>query len=134
MMEGQIPRLIDREALRSRQARAARLGPATFLLDRVAEDMHERLGAVLRDFKDVVDVWTPGDIFQEAQPKPFDALHRIGMFDAADEALRLAPASLDLVVSALALQFANDLPGVFAQIRRALRPDGLFLAALLGGE
>ena len=42
--------------------------------------------------------------------------------------------SLDLVVSALALQFVNDLPGTLIQIRRALKPDGLFLAALLGGE
>ena len=47
---------------------------------------------------------------------------------------RFADAALDLVVSALALQFVNDLPGVLVQIRRALKPDGLFLAALLGGE
>ena len=45
-----------------------------------------------------------------------------------------AAASLDLAVSALALQFVNDLPGVLAQIRTALRPDGLFLAAFVGGE
>ncbi len=51
-----------------------------------------------------------------------------------DEALRLPPESLDLALSALALQFANDLPGVLAQIRRALKPDGLFLAALPGGD
>ena len=43
-------------------------------------------------------------------------------------------ASLDLVVSALALQFVNDLPGTLIQIRRALKPDGLLLAALIGGE
>ena len=40
----------------------------------------------------------------------------------------------DLVVSALALQFVNDLPGTLVQIRRTLKPDGLFLAALIGGE
>ena len=56
------------------------------------------------------------------------------MFDRDDETLPLAPESLDLALSALALHFANDLPGVLAQIRRALRPDGLFLAALLGGD
>src|SRR6202012_1571489 len=39
-----------------------------------------------------------------------------------------------LVISALALQFVNDLPGALVQIRRALKPDGLFLAVLLGGE
>ena len=44
------------------------------------------------------------------------------------------PISLDLVVSALALQSVNDLPGALVQIRRALKPDGLFLAAVLGGE
>jgi SAM-dependent methyltransferase len=56
-------------------------------------------------------------------------------FVAADEeVLPLADASLDLAVSALALQWVNDLPGTLAQIRRALRPDGLFLAALLGGD
>src|SRR5262245_30146494 len=127
MNEGKVPRLIDREALRARQARAARLGPVTFLLDRVAEDMRERLGAVLRDFRDVADIWTPGDVLRGAEPKRFDTLRHIGMFDTEDEALRLAPESLDLVLSALALHFANDLPGVLAQIRRALRPDGLFL-------
>ncbi len=46
----------------------------------------------------------------------------------------MQPGSLDLVVSALAFQFVNDLPGVLAQIRRALRPDGLLLAAMLGGD
>jgi SAM-dependent methyltransferase len=53
---------------------------------------------------------------------------------ADEEALPFRDASLDLVVSALALQFVNDLPGTLIQIRRALRPDGLFLAAMIGGD
>ncbi|HVU40031.1 MAG TPA: methyltransferase domain-containing protein, partial [Xanthobacteraceae bacterium] len=53
---------------------------------------------------------------------------------ADEEALPFRDASLDLAVSALALQFVNDLPGALIQIRRALKPDGLFLAALVGGE
>ena len=53
---------------------------------------------------------------------------------ADEEALPFGNETLDLVVSALALQWVNDLPGTFAQIRRALKPDGLFLAALIGGE
>jgi SAM-dependent methyltransferase len=53
---------------------------------------------------------------------------------ADEEALPFGDATLDLVVSVLALQFVNDLPGTLVQIRRALQPDGLFLAALLGGE
>jgi SAM-dependent methyltransferase len=53
---------------------------------------------------------------------------------ADEEALPFCDAAFDLVVSALALQFVNDLPGVLVQIRHALKPDGLFLAALIGGE
>jgi len=59
---------------------------------------------------------------------------RIGLQDSQKEALPFAPESLDLVVSALAFQFVNDLPGVLAQIRRSLRPDGLLLAAMIGGD
>ena len=51
-----------------------------------------------------------------------------------EEALPFADGSLDLVVSALALQFVNDLPGTLIQIRRALKADGLLLAALIGGD
>ena len=53
---------------------------------------------------------------------------------ADEEALPFRDASLDLVVSVLALQFVNDLPGTLIQIRRALKPDGLLLAALAGGD
>ena len=53
---------------------------------------------------------------------------------ADEEALPFRAASLGLVVSALALHFVNDLPGTLIQIRRALKPDGLFLAAMLGGD
>jgi SAM-dependent methyltransferase len=53
---------------------------------------------------------------------------------ADEELLPFGDGSLDLVVSALALQFVNDLPGTLVQIRRALKPDGLLLAALIGGD
>ena len=53
---------------------------------------------------------------------------------ADEEALPFANGSLDLIVSALALQFVNDLPGTLIQVRRALKPDGLLLAALVGGD
>ena len=56
------------------------------------------------------------------------------MVAADEEALPFRDASLDLVVSALSLQFVNDLPGTLVQIRRALKPDGLFMAALVGGD
>ena len=55
------PPLFDRALLPARLQRAQRLGTATFLLDRTAEDMADRLNAVLRDFKSVAEVGTPGD-------------------------------------------------------------------------
>jgi SAM-dependent methyltransferase len=58
----------------------------------------------------------------------------VDLSDNESDGLALAPESLDLAVSALAFQFVNDLPGVLAQIRRALKPDGLLLAAMIGGD
>jgi SAM-dependent methyltransferase len=126
------PKLFDRGLLLTRQRRAQRLGPAAFLLDRVAEDMEERLRAVLREFADAADIWTPGEGLREAARDRFKSIARIAPGDS--ETLPLQPESLDLAVSALAFQFVNDLPGVLAQIRRALKPDGLLLAAMIGGD
>jgi SAM-dependent methyltransferase len=128
------PVLFDRALLRARQLRALRFGPATFLLDRVADDMAERLHAVLREFKNAADVGTPGDQVGDALAGRVDQLARVDLPDVESEPLPLQPGSLDLAVSALAFQFVNDLPGVLAQIRRALKPDGLLLAAMLGGD
>ncbi len=152
------PVIFDRICHRAHRSRAAALGPSTFLIDRVAEDLCDRLAAVLRRFEFALDVGTPTD----AVRRVLAASGKVGTIIAADalagtaafrhlsdsrgkgeaqlciaadeEALPLRDASLDLVVSALALQFVNDLPGALIQIRRALRPDGLFLAALAGGE
>jgi SAM-dependent methyltransferase len=128
------PILFDRVLLRMRQSRALRVGPATFLLDRVAEDMEERLRAVLRDFADAADIWTPGEVLRKPSCDRFKSVIRIGLDDSEQETLPFRPESLDLVVSGLAFQFVNDLPGVLAQIRRALKPDGLLLAAMIGGD
>ena len=146
MAEGPIaqsPMLFDRALLRRRRRRAAVLGPATFLLDRVAEDLADRLAAVLRRFDLAVDLGTPGEAVRTTLARlgsigaivAADALLRSPPFVAADEeALPFRDGALDLLVSALALHHVNDLPGVLVQIRRALKPDGLFVAALLGGE
>jgi SAM-dependent methyltransferase len=128
------PVLFDRALLRARQSRALECGPATFLLDRVAEDMAERLSAVLREFKNAADVGTPNDQVRNALHERIGQLARIDLPDRESEPLPLQPDSLDLVVSGLAFQFVNDLPGVLAQIRRVLKPDGLLLAAMVGGE
>lgn len=143
--------IFDRALLRTRRKRAAALGPAAFLLDRVAEDLAERLGVVMRRFELAADIGTP----TEAVRKALTRLGSVGAVVAVDampearvpgkgkiadlivadeEALPFREASLDLAVSALALQFVNDLPGTLVQIRRTLKPDGLFLAALVGGE
>jgi SAM-dependent methyltransferase len=128
------PVLFDRALLRVRQSRASGLDSATFLLDRVAEDMAERLHAVLREFKSAADLDTPGAQVCNALTGRVDQLARIDLPDLESEPLPFAAESLDLVVSALAFQFVNDLPGVLAQIRRALKPDGLLLAAMIGGD
>jgi SAM-dependent methyltransferase len=138
------PVIFDRALIRARRSRAAVLGPATFLLDRVADEFADRLAAVMRRFDLAADVGTPTDAVRGALKKLGSIGTIIGSstelgdkqkFIAADEeALPFRDASLDLVVSGLALQFVNDLPGVLVQIRRALKPDGLLLAALLGGE
>lgn len=136
--------IFDRSLLRVRQRRARLQKPATFLLDRVATDLGERLSAVLRRFDVAVDLGTPTDAVRRvlatsgnvgttitAGLRDDESITRVA---ADEEALPFADGSLDLVVSALTLQFVNDLPGVLIQIRRALKPDGLFLAALAGGD
>jgi SAM-dependent methyltransferase len=128
------PKLFDRALLRARQNRARRGGPATFLLDRVTEDIEERLHAVLREFADVAEIWTPGTVLRTPSRDRFKSVTQISPDDSERETLPFQPQSLDLVVSGLAFQFVNDLPGVLAQIRRALRPDGLLLAAMIGGD
>jgi SAM-dependent methyltransferase len=135
--------IFDRLLLRARQRRALALGASTFLIDRVAADLAERLATVLRRFELALDLGTPGGAVRSVLATSdkvgtviaTDALVHDGLTVAADEeALPFGDAAFDLVVSALALQFVNDLPGTLVQIRRALKPDGLFLAALLGGD
>ncbi len=141
------PKIFDRRLLRARQRRARALGSATFLLEHAATELGERLSAVLRQFDIAVDLGASSDAVQHA----LTASGKIGTIVAAaagaaalensvlrvvsdEEALPFADTSLDLVVSVLALQFVNDLPGTLIQIRRSLKPDGLFMAALIGGE
>ena len=137
------PLVFDRMLLRERRRRARALGPETFLIDQFAVELAERLDVVLRDFPLAVDLGTPTDAVRRALAGKknvgtclsVDSLPREGLDVVADEeALPFREGSLDLVVSALALQFVNDLPGTLVQIRRALKADGLFLAALLGGH
>jgi len=173
------PLIFDRLLLRARRQRGLRLGPETFLLDQVADELANRLRLVLRRFGVAVDLGTPTDAVRTAllrggaigtmialdpmigplPPVPRvprrvgegeategsngrvrergsgDHVATVALHVVADEeALPFADSTLDLVVSGLSLQAVNDLPGVLVQVRRALKPDGLFLAALLGGD
>jgi SAM-dependent methyltransferase len=145
-MTGSAPLVFDRALGRRRLARAQAGGYAGFLLDHAAADLAERLQPVMRSFSLGLDLATPGPavaamlvgsgrverILRLAPasevPSPPVALVR-----GDEEALPFAPESFDLIVSCLALQGVNDLPGALIQARRALKPDGLFMACLLGG-
>jgi SAM-dependent methyltransferase len=140
------PRLFDRALLRARRRRAAIGSTENFLLERAAKDLAERLSTVTRRFSFALDLGTPGEALRESlqenvaeivacEPLAHLRTHTLGPRVAADEELLpLADGTFDVIVSALALHWANDLPGTLVQVRRALKPDGLFLAVLVGGE
>ncbi|WP_439573945.1 methyltransferase domain-containing protein [Phreatobacter sp.] len=147
MRQMTTPRHFDTLLTGARRLRAFRQGPADFLLRSVAEDLADRLSLVQRSFRQVAEIATPSDALREVLearglPRPvaceslpaLAASRRAPVVVAPVEALPFAAGSLDLIVSALGLQLVDDLPGLFAQVRRALKPDGLFLAALLGGD
>jgi SAM-dependent methyltransferase len=140
--------IFDRRLLMARRNRVAAGASAhDFLLARVADDLCERLSAVRRQFPIALNLGAyhglvgrslrrlPGiSLVIDMEP----ARRLLAQCDgprvqADEEALPFAAESLDLVVSGLALHLVNDLPGVLIQVRRALKPDGLLLAALLGG-
>lgn len=142
------PHIFDRQLLRRRRERAAAGAAAhDFLLDAVAADLIERLGVIRRTFPVVLNLGAhhgllgrrlralPGvELVIDADASPALLAQCDGPRVRADEeALAVKEGAFDLVASALALQFVNDLPGTLIQARRALKPDGLLLAALLGG-
>lgn len=141
------PQHFDQELIGRRRLRAAAGTPADFLMRRVAEDIADRLALVKRSFEAVADIASPTDALRQElaarglpMPLATEAVEAIARRRAgpcavaSPDALPFRNESLDLAVSALGLQLVDDLPGLFAQVRRALKPDGLFLAALLGGE
>ena len=141
--------IFDRALIDARRRRALRrpTAGADFLLRAAADDLIERLPAVKRRFALAVDLATPLPLLADRLAATGD-IERIVRLDRLSETLDgerpavvgdlellpFAAESLDLVVSALALQWVSDLPGALAQIRRALRPDGLMLVNLLGGD
>ena len=136
------PEIFDSRRRAAKLARGEKaFAAADFLHVRAAENAVNSLEVILRDFPDAVDL--------SARPGPFAGLladsaaaGRVGPVHVpGDTAARAAPGaapldladqSQDLIVSLMSLHWANDLPGALAQIRRALRPDGLFVGALAG--
>jgi len=144
-----VPVVFNQQLLHKRLARAARSeGVDNFLMQRVAEDIASRISLIKRDFQlcalfgEHSDYMAPalealpnlgrvisiGRIDASAPPK------RPGHIIGTEELLPLANESLNLAISPLTLQFANDLPGALIQIKRSLKPDGVFIAAFLGGD
>lgn len=135
------PLVFDRGLYRRRLTRAAAGDYPDFLLARAAEDLDDRLGAVLRRFERGADLGTPLPLAGTVLGAKAETLWRMAESAGAGadlvgdlERLPLAPESIDLAASLLALHAVNDLPGALIQIRRALKPDGLFIGCLLGGR
>lgn len=136
------PRIFDAIRRQARLVRStARFPQADFLHARAAANAAESLEAILRDFPVAVDLSAHPGVFDTAV-RSSDAAGRVGPVQTpvslaqraapGADALPLADASTDLIVSLLTLHWANDLPGALAQIRRALKPDGLFIGTLFG--
>jgi SAM-dependent methyltransferase len=133
------PRIFDSQAYRRARERAARLDGDIFLAQDVAGHVAERLGAINRHFMRGLDLHSRVALFPTLQPFA-DSWVRTGFaWDRSsvittEEALPFAEGSFDLVTSILSLHTVNDLPGALVQIRRVLKPDGVFIAGLFGGE
>lgn len=133
--------IFDRKQIARQRARSARHnGDADFLFQWSMNQIEDRLSVVRRTFPTCIQIGARGANIQKA---PF-GIERIFKTDITgslspsviceDDFFPFANNSLDLVVSALSLHTVNDLPGALLQIRRSLKPDGLFAAAILGGE
>ncbi|HEY8950337.1 MAG TPA: methyltransferase domain-containing protein [Rhizomicrobium sp.] len=122
-----IPRIFDRKARAQRKARAGE----SFLIAEAASGVADRVGAATREFHQALEVGSADAAFDVMKPL---AEHWTRASFSENEILDLPQHSFDLAVSVLSLHAVNDLPGALIQIRRALKPDGLFVAALFAGD
>ncbi len=129
--------LFDRKLLRERQRRAEKSGAEKFLLERACEELSERLSAINRKFSRATLIETPDatvlkqKLLAAGQIENIDLLH---IDDRSEMIGGTQDPHYDLAISLLSMQWLNDLPGVLAQIKRLLKPDGLFIAAMIGGD
>lgn len=139
--------IINRQILMTRRAQKRVCGKAAlndnqFLLQNAEADLIDRLGLTTRQFNTAVHIGGYNASFMRQ-------IHKLNIAEnyfnieaagtntdiiADDEILPLKVQSVNLITSSLSLQFVNDLPGLFAQIKNALKPDGLFAANLIGGD
>ena len=138
--------IIDKAALYRNRERASKIAKADadFLVRYAAEDLALRLSTITKPLTKIADLNNAGSaIFDVLQTSGSDtdviqtkspAFATSNAIVCEDDIVPFANASFDLIVSALNLQFVDDLPGTLIQIRRALRPDGLFLGMVMGGS
>lgn len=129
------PTLFDYARKSAVDARARSIGAkdADFLIRRVMEDLQGRLQATNRDFPKALDLFSPSaDITCAIQSGGKIASISALAPDKTRDNLGLEPQSLELIISVFGIHWLNDLPGALAQIKGALRPDGLFLGVLPG--
>lgn len=126
-----VPRIFDRKARALRRDRAAKIPGQSFLILEAAAGVAERAGAANRRFHNALELGSDDAAFEVMKPLA-ETWSRAAFSES--EILDLSLQSFDLAVSVLALHAVNDLPGALIQIRRALKPDGLFVAALFAGD
>jgi SAM-dependent methyltransferase len=142
-MTDTAPMIFDRANYRARRRRAAKAQADTFLADIAVTAIAERIAAVNYRFESALDLGSRQAAFKElaglakkwTHAGPATSCGESGALVVADEeALPFSNQSFDLIVSVLSLHAVNDLPGSLRQICRTLKPNGLFMAAMFGGE
>ena len=131
------PHIFDARLWRNRAKRfRPQFQRSDFVLRRVLEDMADSLGAINRNFQSGLELNALPLRLTEFVPegKITHLNEEVRDIDLDATPLPYASDSLDLIVSALGLHRINDVPGALVQIRRALKPDGFFIAAMMGGE
>jgi SAM-dependent methyltransferase len=136
------PQIFDRRLIRQRRKRLSGKGPH-FLLDIIWNELADRISMINRPLRTML-IHGPVSGILKSQARALRPDARILSSDILpqrnvdlvfdDEAQPIAPSSLEAFIQPLGLETANDVPGALAQIRRSLRPDGLLLAAVLGGD
>jgi SAM-dependent methyltransferase len=138
LIEGAILQpLFDHQLLRRRLQRAALKQAGNPFLDAIIEELPLRLAPIKRDFKAALSLFPPSPLIDDAlrQIQKIGTLHTFDLSDSKDfETLPLNQHGFDLIFSCLGLQYANDLPGVLAQMQSSLKPGGLLMGCLMGGD